>query len=123
MAFNAASFKARAMVGRHLATFTGAHGTAIIETGESEANVGQRTFIHSVRAFVDVTANAITGAIGYRNNTQESVTYTSETTANSRSGEMNFRVDARFERVRFTITGTFNAAQGIDVDGVASGWV
>jgi hypothetical protein len=49
------------------------------------------------------------------------VTYTAESTANSRSGFCDFRSEARYHRARVTITGTFNAAQGIEVDAVWSG--
>lgn len=121
MAFNAASFRPRAFNGLNvMCTFTGAHGTAVIETGESEGVEGRRSFIRGVRPFIDATANAVTVAVGYRNDPITAATYTSETTANSRSGEANFRVDARFQRVRLTVAGTFNAAQGLGLDAIPS---
>jgi hypothetical protein len=121
MAFNAASFRPRAFKSSTMCTFTGTPGTAVIEMGESEATPGGRSFVRGVRPFIDVTANAVTVAIGHRDHPQASVTYTSEVTANSRSGVCGFRNDARYQRVRLTIAGTFNSAQAVDVDAVPSG--
>jgi hypothetical protein len=121
MAFSAASYKPRAIKSARLATFTGTPGTAILETGESEGNIGGMMFVRGVRPLVDVTVNAVTIAIGYRNDQNSTPTYTSEVTANSRSGECNFRNEARFQRVRMTVTGTFNSAQGVGVDAIPSG--
>lgn len=114
MAFNAASFRPRGFKSGVLSTFTGTPGTATIETGDVEATLGRKTFVAGVKPLVDVTANAVTAAIGYRDDLQASVTYTSEVTANSRSGFCDFRVEARYQRIRLKIAGTFNAAQGVE---------
>jgi hypothetical protein len=78
--------------------------------------------MQGIKPLVDVTLNAVTVAIGTRNDRSSSVSYTSETTANSRSGFANFRSEARYHRARLTITGTFNAAQGLEYEAVPSGY-
>jgi hypothetical protein len=102
-------------------SFSGTPGSAIFTTAETEANPGGYTRISGVKPLVDVTANAVTVAMGTRNNRSDSPTFTSEITANSRSGFCAFRQEGRYHRARTTIAGTFNAAQGIEVDAVFSG--
>jgi hypothetical protein len=96
-----------------LGYFSGTPGTAIFETGEIEGQPGGYSHVSGVKPLIDVTANAATVALGTRGDLQSSVTYTSETTANSRSGFCDFRSEARYHRARLTVTGTFNAAQGL----------
>lgn len=124
MAFSAASFKARAFttVGR-LSTFTGTPGAAVLETGEMELNEGGRAFLDAVKPHVESsgTAPAVTVAIGYRDDLSASQTYTSEASANSRTGFANFRVDSKYARIRTTITGTFEKATGLEFNAVPSG--
>jgi hypothetical protein len=97
-----------------LGRFTGTPGTAILTTPEIEPNPGGFSRINGIKGLVDVTTNALTVALGTRNDLGSSVTYTSETTANSRTGFADFRSEARYHRARLTISGTFNAAQGIE---------
>jgi hypothetical protein len=106
---------------RRIATFTGTAGSAVLTTAETEINPGAFSRVSGVKPLVGATANAITVAIGTRNNRTDAVTYTAETTANSRSGFCDFRSEARYHRARVTIAGTFNSAQGIEVDAVWSG--
>ena len=106
---------------RRLIEFSGAPGTATLTTGETEMNEGGRTFVSGLKPVVDVTANAVTVALGTRDDNQAAVTYTAETTANSRSRYCGFRSDARYHRARVTISGTFNAAQGLQFNAVPSG--
>lgn len=101
--------------------FNGTVGTAILTTGEAEWNPGGYARVQGVRPYVDVTANAVTVAVGSRNDQQSAATYTAETTADSRSGFCGFRNEARYHRARITITGTFNAAQGLEFQVVPSG--
>lgn len=116
MAFNAASFKARAFTASsRLATFTGTPGTAIIETGEFEANIGGRAFIDGVKPHVESsgTAPSVTVAIGYRDSLDTAPSYSSESTVNSSTGFANMRIDAKYLRIRETITGNFEKATGL----------
>ena len=90
--------------------FTGTTGSAIITTGEFEASPGDYSRVLGVKAQVTGVNPVYTIALGTRN-TQETVTpaYTSEVTANTRTGFSDFRSEARFHRARVTITGTFNS--------------
>lgn len=65
----------------------------------------------------------MTVAIGYRNDLGSSPTYTSEATANSRTGFSNFRIDAKYMRIRSTITGNFEKATGLEFSAKPSGSV
>lgn len=102
--------------------FNAAPGSAVLTTAELELNPGGYAFINGVRGLVDVTLNAMTGAIGTRDARTGPVSYTSETTANSRTSLMNFRAEARYHRARLTIAGTFNAAQGLEFQAEPSGY-
>lgn len=104
------------------ARFTGTPGTARLITAEMEPNPAGYAAFQGVKPLVDVTVNAVTVAMGTRNNRTDAVSFTSETTANSRSGFANFRNEARYHRARLTIAGTFNAAQGIEYQAEATGF-
>jgi hypothetical protein len=104
-----------------VASFSGTPGSAILTTGEAEFNAGGRSFVSGVKPLVDVTANAVTVALGTRSDQQASPSFTSEVTANSRSGFCDFRSDARYHRARLTLAGTFNACQGLEIRAVQSG--
>jgi len=101
----------------------GAPGTGTLTSSEAELNAGGRALVQGVKPLIDATANAITVALGTRNDRTSSVNYTSEVTANSRSGFCNFRSDARYHRARLTVAGTFNAAQGLEYEAVPSGYI
>jgi hypothetical protein len=105
-----------------ISRFAGAPGTAVMTTGELEPNPSGYAEELGIKPLVDVTANAITVAMGRRSTLQDAVSYTSEVTANSRSGFANFRGSARYHRARLTITGTFNAAQGVHYQAEAAGF-
>lgn len=104
-----------------LSTFTGTPGTAILTTGESEPNPGGFARMQGVKPLVDQAS--LTVALGTRNDRTSSTTFTSEVTANSRSGFAGFRSEARYHRARLTIAGTFNAAQGLEYQTVPSGFI
>jgi hypothetical protein len=95
-------------------SFTGTPGSAVFTTGEMEPSRGGYSRVVGVKPLVDATVNAVTIAVGTRNNRTDAVSYTAETTANSRSGFCDFRSEARYHRARMTVTGTFNSAQGIE---------
>lgn len=111
----------RIYVGGTLGRIVGTPGTAIIETGEVEGTTGKNSFVSGVKPLVDATTGAVTVAVGYRSDLQSSPTYTSETSANSRTGFCDFRNVAKYQRVRVTYTATFNAAQGIEHRAFPSG--
>lgn len=98
-------------VGGTVGRFGGAPGTAIIETGEVEGNENGRTYLSGIKPLVDTSS--VTVAVGTRSDQASAVTYTSEVTPTTRTGIADFRSDAKYHRVRLTITGTFTAALGI----------
>jgi hypothetical protein len=100
-------------------TFTGTHGTAILTTGEIEPSPGAFARVNGIKPLID--QSALTVAMGTRNDRTSAVTYTGETSVNSRSGFADFRSEARYQRARITIAGTFNAAQGLEFMAVPSG--
>lgn len=102
-------------------TLTGTAGAAILETGDIEGNTGGFMRVAGVLPLVDATIGAVTVALGSRNHLGNAVTYTSETTANSQSNFADFRSEGRYQRVRLTVNGTFNSAQGVIVRAVGTG--
>jgi hypothetical protein len=106
-----------------LGTFTGAPGSSGFDTGEVEFNPGGYTFVQGVKPLVDATANAMTVTLLYRNDQHATPSATSNVTQNSRSGFADFRLEARYVRARVTITGTYNAAQGIEFQMIPTGAV
>jgi hypothetical protein len=103
-----------------LGRFNGVPGTALITSAELEPNPGGYTSEFAVKPLVDQAS--VTVAMGTRDTRSAAVSYSSETTANSRSGFANFRGSARYHRARLSITGTFNAAQGIEYQAVPTGF-
>lgn len=101
------------------AQFTGTPGTATITTGEIEFSPGAFTRAQGIKPLVDTAS--VTVALGTRNDQVTTPSFTSETTANSRSGFCDFRGEARYHRARMTLTGTFNAAQGLQFQAEPSG--
>lgn len=110
------------MTGGTLGSFSGAPGVATITTGEMEPNPGGYAESFGIKPLVDATLNAVTIAMGTRNDQQATPTFTAEQTANSRSGVANFRTSARYHRARLTLSGTFNAAQGLHYQAEAAGY-
>lgn len=108
--------------GNRMGFFDGTPGTATLTTGELEPNAGGYSVIQGIKPLIDQTLNGITVAMGTRNDRISAVSYTAEQTANSRSGFANFRTSARYHRARITITGTFNAAQGLEYQAVSDGF-
>lgn len=103
-----------------ICTFTGTPGTAVLTTGETEPNSGGFSRMSGIKPLVDTTA--VTAALGTRNDRTSAVTFTSESAPHSRTGFANFRSEARYHRARLTITGTFNAAQGLEYQATPSGY-
>lgn len=86
---------------------------AVIETGEAQLSEGVFSHVSGAKCLTDQSNRTI--ALGARNGQESAVSYTSEVTATAATGYSDFRSSARFHRVRTTITGTFNAAQGLEV--------
>jgi hypothetical protein len=106
-----------------LGYFQATAGSAVFETSDSEVNPGGRAYVDGVKLNVESsgTAPAMTARIGYRDDLSSTPTYTSATSANSATGFANFRVDAKYHRAEFTITGNFQKVTGAVVSGRPSG--
>lgn len=98
--------------------FQATAGSAVLETGEFEFNEAGRTYLDSWKPLVESTgtAPAITGRIGYRDDQQTAVSYTSTTSAFARTGVMNARVDAKYMRIETQIVGEFTKTTGVELD-------
>jgi len=114
--------------------FSGASATMAIVSGEKEGNPGGYTRVSGIKPLIGWNtldgsgpSAAVTVALGYRNDMTSDVTYTSETTANARSGFADFRNEARYHRARVTIDPTAALddirSLGIQVISEASGLV
>lgn len=104
-----------------LCTFGGARQAATLETAEAMLSRPRRTHVSGVRSIVDGGTRTV--QLGTRNLPDDSVTWSSAVSPNSRTGVSNFRLDARYHRARVNIAagGTWEHAQGVDYDAVASG--
>ena len=104
-----------------LGTFSGAAAVARFETGEYDMNPTGYMFLRGVRPRVTGTPTGITVAIGARDNQDnESRTFGAATTRTVRTGLCDFRDNVKFGTLRLEITGGFDRALGMDVDGEPS---
>jgi hypothetical protein len=107
---------------RNVGRFNGTAGSAVFETSDAEFNPGGRSYVDGIKPNVESsgTAPAMTVRIGYRDSLGASPTYTSATSANSATGEANFRVDAKYVRTEITVTGNFDKATGFVANAMPS---
>lgn len=93
---------------------TGTALEATIDTGEAQLVPSQRALLKQIWPLVD--GGTLSAAVGYRDRQNDSVTWATATSQNSK-GFCPARVDARYHRVRLTIAagGTWTHAQGIDL--------
>jgi hypothetical protein len=102
----------------------GTPGTAILTSAETEFIPGGRTTVQGVKPLIQHTSTVTaTVAVGARDRLDAAVTYTSESTPDTRTGFAPFRSDAYFHRARTTITGDFEKAIGIEFQDDDSGAV
>jgi hypothetical protein len=107
---------------KKIGSLSGVPTTAVLTTGEMEPNPGGYAVVQGIKPLVDQTLNGITVAMGTRNDRSSAVSYTAEQTANARSGFANFRTSAKYHRARLTVSGTFNAAQGLEYQATPDGF-
>lgn len=104
-----------------LGTFSGAAAIARFETGEYDLNPFGYMFIRGVRPRVTGNPTSVTVAIGSRDNQDnESRVFGSATSRTTRTGVCDFRDNVRFGTLRLEITGGFDRALGMEIDGEAS---
>lgn len=99
-----------------LGSFTGDSLIALFETGEHAPNPFGYTFIRGVRPLVTGQPTSIATQIGYRDNQDDSRSYTNETTRTTRTGVCDYRLNGKFLTCRTIVTGGFDRAMGLGVD-------
>lgn len=105
--------------------FTGNEGVAVFTTGEAEFTQGGRTHVQGIKPLVSwptgITPNE-TVALGTRNDQDaDSLSFTAESTPNTRTRFAGFRSDARYHRARITLTGAFDQAHGFELQAAPAG--
>lgn len=103
----------------HLAIVNGPPLDATIETGEAWLQEPRRTFISMIRPHIDRAQGTVTAQIAARNLESEAISYGPVCSLNT-AGFIPVRANARFVRAKFNITGTFNNAQGFDIESTTS---
>jgi hypothetical protein len=89
---------------------------ALFETGETAPNPFGYTFIRGARPLVTGQPSSITMQIGYRNNQDESRSYTNQVARFTRTGVCDFLLNGRFLSARINVSGGFDRATGLGVD-------
>jgi hypothetical protein len=95
-----------------LASFSGEPGTAVLDGQEVELNPGLYTYFDGIKALVN-RADAITVALGTRDDLADDVTYSADVAPTARTGFSDFRVEARYARCRVKVAGNFQSAMGV----------
>lgn len=88
--------------------------TAVIETAEAQITPRQKTDVFLVKPLIEGTSATVTMQIGTRNLQTESVTWGSSLPVDS-DGHCQARSNARYHRVRTTVTGNFTNAVGVEL--------
>jgi hypothetical protein len=109
---------------RQLAYLTGADMTATLETREEQFSPGFRSQVNKVRPSVDSSASAsLTLSIGERDVQTDNVVYGSDISEETSDSTVLANTNARYHRMKLTIAGGFNHAQGLEVEHVKRGKV
>jgi len=98
----------------HLALLNSTPLDATIETGEAWLQEPKRTWISMIRPHIDKCSGTVTVQLAARNLESENISYGPICSLNAQ-GFVPVRVNARFVRAQFNITGTFADAQGFDI--------
>lgn len=104
-----------------IGTFSGSASVARFETGEYDLNPFGYMFIRGVRPRVTGSPTGITVSVGSRDS-QDNATRSFGTATNrtTRTGICDFRDNVKFGTLRLEVTGGFDRALGLDLDGEAS---
>jgi hypothetical protein len=100
---------------------TGVAQTAVLETAETDPNTGGRTVLNGIRPLVN--GGTVTVRSGVRNDLNTTVSYSTVTSLNSRTGFANMRSEGKYHRAEITIADGFTSALGADVDFTPAGKV
>ena len=91
-----------------------------ITTGATDVAQGQRGVVLGVRPLVNGGTNTV--RVGVQDDISDSVTWSTVTSVNSRTGMANFRSEGRYHRVEVTLNG-HTTCWGADVDFTPAGRV
>lgn len=104
-----------------IGTLTGTALTARWDTAEYDFNPMGYMFVRGVRPRVTGSPTGITVAVSSRENQDtETRSFGTATSRTTRTGVCDFRENVKFGSLRLEITGGFDKALGLDVDGEAS---
>ena len=98
---------------KKIQTFGGATLAGEIITSEQELSKGKHTMVNKV--FPIHKGGTATVSVGSRNNTQDSVSFTTATNVNS-VGFAPIRSRGKYHRAKINITGDWNELQGLDFE-------
>ena len=103
-----------------LCYFTGSNLAATVDSGETQVNAGAKSFLSSVRPIVN-SNNAVI-SVGYRDRIGNSITYSGDVSQND-NGECDFRIAARYHRVRVKLpyNDSWSEIQGFDFNATQDG--
>ncbi len=101
--------------------FGGDFLTSVIETAEAQPFQPERSFVSQVWPLIE-GAGTTTIQIGKRNKLKDQVVWGGTSVENA-IGAHDVLSDARYQRVRASVTGGFDKADGVQVDAIASGLV
>lgn len=99
-------------------SFTGDRLAATIETGEFDVSPGKRSLVNNIIPYVTSasgTAPTISATIGSRLRQNDAVSFGTAASQNA-DGYCPVRSSGSFHRVRLSLSGDWEQAQGIDVD-------
>lgn len=104
-------------------TLAGDPGTATLDGQEAELNPGLYTYVEGIKPLVHGNGSTVdvTIALGQRNATDETVTYSSAVDRTSTTGYCDFDTEARYNRARMVIEGDFKQALGVHFQQQAAG--
>ncbi len=97
--------------------FTGSALQAEIQTGEVRLSSGGSSRVTALEPIIEGSCSA---QLGYRQNKQDDVTWTSSVSANS-YGVCCFNNEARYHRAKLIPSGTWDKLQGLEIEAKARG--
>jgi hypothetical protein len=96
------------------ATFDGTPLQATIDTKELSSPTQQRMMVNSLRPMIEATGSTtINMQVGTRDQLTENPSFTMQQGQNGINGEVNVRVNSRYQRYRCIIDGGFDHANGV----------
>jgi hypothetical protein len=87
--------------------------TAVLTTRETEVTPGRRTHLSTFWPLID--GGTVSARVGYRDTLQDTISYTTSISPRT-SGRIPCRVNSKFMRFEFTVSGDWNDAIGVRVE-------